>query len=304
MNIQSYDISDALNVPKWETIQNCFAELTNTAISLIDIAGNPVTACSNVSDFCQAVRENIQLDSLCRECDALAGLEAFRNRKPYIFICHCNLVAVAVPIVNGRRYIGAVMIGAFPPNESTFENGVQGISDEVGVTHIGEDRLAGLFQKLSARTYDDIKNISETIRAIIEGLMAQSCKITYGECVACPVNGIGNSPVSPALAYIEKNRNEMINMSEMARLCNMSDSYFSRLFPKVMGETFKKYVNRRKIEWSKEQLINTNDTVEKIAADYGFMNPNYFIRVFKQYCEMTPMEYRREKNKTDLSYVD
>lgn len=173
MNIQSYDISDALNVPKWETIQNCFAELTNTAISLIDIAGNPVTACSNVSDFCQAVRENIQLDSLCRECDALAGLEAFRNRKPYIFICHCNLVAVAVPIVNGRRYIGAVMIGAFPPNESTFENGVQGISDEVGVTHIGEDRLAGLFQKLSARTYDDIKNISETIRAIIEGLMAQ-----------------------------------------------------------------------------------------------------------------------------------
>ena len=47
----------------------------------------------------------------CYRCDALAGLEAVRLERPYIYLCHCGIVDVAVPVMVGDKYLGAVMFG-------------------------------------------------------------------------------------------------------------------------------------------------------------------------------------------------
>ena len=104
-----------------------------------------------------------------------------------------------------------------------------------------------------------------------------------------------SSPIYPAVAYVHNHRQEMVTMNEMARLCHLSPSYFSRLFRREMGENFINYVNRIKVQWAKERLRSSNDSVVQIAQELGYMDSSYFISVFKKFEGTTPLAYRQHK---------
>mgnify|MGYP000352775164 FL=1 len=96
-----YTIENVLDIPLWEKMQDRLAELTGTAIVCIDIKGKPVTKHSGRTAFCSIVRENPVSRKRCFRCDALAGVEAVRRGRPYIYLCHCGIVDVAVPVMVG-----------------------------------------------------------------------------------------------------------------------------------------------------------------------------------------------------------
>ena len=102
-----------------------------------------------------------------------------------------------------------------------------------------------------------------------------------------------NSKISLAMDYIKLNLNKPIMLSELARICNLSNDYFSRLFLKTTGMRPIAYINRKRIENAQLQLVTSNDPIEKIALDAGIDNFSYFNRMFKKYSCFTPGEYRR-----------
>ena len=111
MSRLEYTIESVLDIPLWEKMQDRLAELTGTAIICIDIKGNPVTKHSGRTEFCSIIRENPISRKRCFRCDALAGVEAVRRGRPYVYLCHCGIVDVAVPVMVGDIYLGAVMFG-------------------------------------------------------------------------------------------------------------------------------------------------------------------------------------------------
>ena len=106
-----YDMKNVLDIPLWERMQDQLAKMTGTAIICIDYKGNPMTKHSGRTEFCSVIRENPVSRKRCYRCDALAGLEAVRLERPYIYLCHCGIVDVAVPVMVGDKYLGAVMFG-------------------------------------------------------------------------------------------------------------------------------------------------------------------------------------------------
>lgn len=42
-------------------------------------------------------------------------------------------------------------------------------------------------------------------------------------------------------------------------------------------------------------LAESELTVGEIARQVGFENDNYFIKIFKRWCGVTPSEYRKEE---------
>lgn len=102
-----------------------------------------------------------------------------------------------------------------------------------------------------------------------------------------------NSILKPALEYIYNNKGEMVSQSEMAELCHISTSYFSRLFIKETGENFSTFLSKQKIEWSKQLLEKTDLTVTQISEELGFNSSGYFIKSFKRYENITPFTYRK-----------
>ena len=75
------------------------------------------------------------------------------------------------------------------------------------------------------------------------------------------------------------------------------DSYFCRIFSRATGETFTDYVNHQKVAWGKEMLRDPSITVSQIAAELGYLDTSYFIRVFKKYEGVTPLVYRQHKHR-------
>ena len=97
---------------------------------------------------------------------------------------------------------------------------------------------------------------------------------------------------------IENHPTENISMKEMAMLCHLSESYFSRLFSKEMGETFGNYISRLRIDRSKEPLRGSSLTVTQIAKKVGYSDTGHYIRLFKRFEGVTPTIYRQYNYKS------
>ncbi len=103
--------------------------------------------------------------------------------------------------------------------------------------------------------------------------------------------------LKPALDYIDQNYDKKIHMDKMAYLCNISTSYFSKIFKRETGYNFSTYINDIKIVKAKELLETTTSPVINISLDLGYDDCGYFIKVFKKKFGMTPATYRKEYRK-------
>ncbi|MCM3629457.1 PocR ligand-binding domain-containing protein [Paenibacillus glycanilyticus] len=103
----------------------------------------------------------------------------------------------------------------------------------------------------------------------------------------------GNSLLQPAFDYIYRHKHENADLKEMAAICHVSPSYFSRIFTKETGENFSVFVPHLKIGWAKELLETTELSVAQIGDELGFADAGYFIKTFKKFESLTPAAYRK-----------
>ena len=97
--------------------------------------------------------------------------------------------------------------------------------------------------------------------------------------------------------YIENNYQNDITALDMATLCNLSYSYFSRLFTKIMKRSFREYLNYIRI-LNAEKLLTTSElNITEIAMMVGFSTSSYFIQQFKHYKEISPKQYQMKYRK-------
>lgn len=95
--------------------------------------------------------------------------------------------------------------------------------------------------------------------------------------------------------YVDENRQNHVSLSELADELFTATSTLSRLFQKQTGMKFAEFVNRVRIYFAAEDLMTTSKAVTKIAVDNGFSNASVMNRVFRQYYQCTPVEYREKK---------
>ncbi len=92
--------------------------------------------------------------------------------------------------------------------------------------------------------------------------------------------------------YIEENYQNDITALDMAKLCNLSYSYFSRLFTRIMRRSFREYLNYVRITKAEKLLTNAELNITEIAMQVGFSTSSYFIQQFKQFKDISPKQYQ------------
>ncbi|MCG7406500.1 PocR ligand-binding domain-containing protein [Paenibacillus sp. ACRRX] len=102
-----------------------------------------------------------------------------------------------------------------------------------------------------------------------------------------------NVMLQPAFDYMYTHKNENVKLTDMAALCHVSASYFSRMFTKETGENFSVFMPRLKMEWAKHILESTDLPISQISNELGFSEPSYFIKTFKRFERITPSRYRQ-----------
>ncbi|MBQ9113208.1 MAG: AraC family transcriptional regulator [Clostridia bacterium] len=108
------------------------------------------------------------------------------------------------------------------------------------------------------------------------------------------------------LDYINIHYKEPIKMYEIAQMYHYSPNYFSKLFKKNFGMGFYEYIHKKRIASAKEYLKICDNSVEEICRAVGYSNNNEFYKMFKEYTDMTPSEYRnarkQNRNRFDLTF--
>lgn len=97
------------------------------------------------------------------------------------------------------------------------------------------------------------------------------------------------------LMYIDAHYTESLSLEILSREFGVSRFRLSRLFSDKFHTTFPCYVNTKRLEYARDLLISTDDSVTKIALDSGFGSSRTFFREFQQAFHITPKEYRRSR---------
>ncbi len=414
-------LRDLIDHQSLQEIQDKFANATGLAFVTTNYAGKPMTTMSNFTRFCQQVRSS---SCKCQQSDAHGGIEAARNGKPHLYLCHCGLIDFAIPIITNGDYLGSVMGGQVRVSpedmsrisyvveassnilndpellklyeeievqpldkiiatadlvynvinymmEKTVMKIIQDVPEKGPEDHqsetleilgkyiekaqiekektrqlLGEvcqrildkhfkaakDALSRLIQHISPLKQDqphfltakeEYHNIGRqmietaaqvvVISDVVQWEMLNkigACSEVYAlngwlletldkvfDAIMAEDDRHFSDEMVRAQNYIEKNFARQIRLEDVADYVNMSKHYFSKVFKKRMGVNFIDYVTQLKVEKSKELLAHTTRSVEDIAAEIGFNEPNYFARVFKNAVGTTPSRYRESQRK-------
>ena len=102
----------------------------------------------------------------------------------------------------------------------------------------------------------------------------------------------GNPYIRKALRYMAENYNAHLELAQVAEYVVLSPSYFSNLFRRVVGVTFREQLCRIRVEESKLLLLTQKYSLADIAIAMGFPDQSYYCKVFKRIVGVTPGKYR------------
>ncbi len=104
--------------------------------------------------------------------------------------------------------------------------------------------------------------------------------------------------LSVILQYIENHYSEDLSLSFLSREFGFSCSYIARLFKNELNTRSSDYVNRVRIGAACDLLANSDLRISEISERTGFSEQYYFSRIFRQFCGVTPTEFRKRSSET------
>lgn len=109
-----------------------------------------------------------------------------------------------------------------------------------------------------------------------------------------PVGNVKNRHVIfKAVNYIREHYNS-IRLEDVAAAVGLNPTYFSRLFKEETGKSYTEYLNRIRVEVSKD-LLRKGVPLAEIAQRVGFNDQSYFTTIFKKYEGVSPRKWQQGK---------
>ena len=102
-------------------------------------------------------------------------------------------------------------------------------------------------------------------------------------------------PLVKALAYIQENYTQGIQLSDTAEAALVNPSHLSRLFSEYLKTNFIDYLTALRINEAEQLLKEKSITVKEAAFASGYQDPNYFTKTFKKIKGILPTDVKLEK---------
>lgn len=157
--------------------------------------------------------------------------------------------------------------------------------DQINALMIGMVNMNGL-QRLSAllSIFDILSNTNEFSLLSSPGLVQNDS------------HPLKNDRFDKIKEYILNNFDKDISLPEMANMANMAVTTFCNFFKEQYRITFVEYLNSVRIGHACKLLSANDQNIVDVAFECGFNNLANFNRQFKKYKNMTPTQYRKTVN--------
>lgn len=103
------------------------------------------------------------------------------------------------------------------------------------------------------------------------------------------------------VAFVDEHYMQELSLDKLSTLFFLSREHISRRFKQEIGMTLSNYVIQLRIKQAKRLLSQTNEKMYSIALKLGYQDETYFSKLFKKMVGMTPLKYRIEERKRDIT---
>lgn len=103
-----------------------------------------------------------------------------------------------------------------------------------------------------------------------------------------------SSQLKPIFDFIENNYTQPISLNDVAEAVGYSPAYLTNLVKRKTRKTIINWILERRMLEARSLLLNTHDSIAKIAMSIGFSDAYYFSRRFSQLHEISPKNWRQE----------
>ena len=95
---------------------------------------------------------------------------------------------------------------------------------------------------------------------------------------------------------IDENHKSTLSNDQLVKLLGSSRYTAQAIFKSKVGLTIKSLFTQKRILESKKEVAFTDKNISEIAYEYGFKDPAYFNRIFKNSSGLSPSEFRKKIN--------
>ncbi len=109
--------------------------------------------------------------------------------------------------------------------------------------------------------------------------------------------------IQEAVTFMENNYAREITVEELAGICKLNRSYFSKLFKDNMGCPPQEFLIRLRMAKAAERMQVTSDSIGDVAVMCGYPNQLHFSRAFKKRYGLSPREWRAQNQIQKKQYI-
>ena len=100
--------------------------------------------------------------------------------------------------------------------------------------------------------------------------------------------------INPVFAYLVDNLRFHVSLDEAASIANMTPNAFCKYFKKTTRKTFMETIIEYRINYSTQQLVQTDKPISEISFESGFGDVSHFYKMFKLKMGASPLNYRKK----------
>ena len=102
--------------------------------------------------------------------------------------------------------------------------------------------------------------------------------------------------VRDAVDFIEKQFSDTeLNIAELSRQLGVNQTELGRKFREQLGVNPSDFLAQVRMEHAKKLLENTDMLVKEISSAVGYEDDHVFMKRFKKYTDLTPIQYRNSR---------
>lgn len=267
---------------KMQSLLESFYTLTQLRIVVFDIgfkkiAEYPASDCS----FCSLIRQNSLAEKKCWQSDQFACDQCQMTGRLYSYTCHAGMTETAAPIRCGSVVIGYLMFGQvlLHANKNAYWSTVRQLCQPY---QIDTKALRAAYMQKKPVQPAQVHAATQLLEACAGYLWLQRY-ISFQE----------NTLLRQLDDYLSANLHADLSVGALCRQFDVSRTKLYRLVREYYGKGVEQLIRGLRVERAKALLTETDLPVSEVAAQVGFDDYNYFIKVFREETGTTPARYRK-----------
>ncbi len=272
-----------INLQKLTKLIESFYKLTKIRIAIYDDTFQEIFSYPKEHHiFCSMMNQNPKLHEKCSESSRTLCELCRKQKRLVTMTCHAGLTETVAPLYENNITIGYIVFGQITSvkNKAEFAEKAKELCKSY---ELDPEEFDQKIRTVSYKNHDQLEAVSEIINAFTSYIYLERI-----------VSLKKDETLSSIVQYIDYNLSSDLSVQAICERFSLSKTVLYELTKSAMPEGIAKYIRKKRLEKAKELIGKTDKSVEEISGLVGFLDCNYFRRLFKQENGMSANAYRKK----------